>query len=141
VLAIPASNTEVERLFSYSKMAVTSNRTRLDAQKLNKLMFLRKNLQALKRIDKTEVVIQDSQKRKSINLSESDNENEDEQQTPSSIPKKQRVESEDMIIIIIIMSHRLSARWGQPFTGSDFSMPVDLALGGTSLVHFVHPIL
>jgi hypothetical protein len=78
-------------------MAVTSNRTRLDAQKLNKLMFLRKNLQALKRIDKTEVVIQDSQKRKSINLSESDNENEDEQQTPSSIPKKQRVESEDMI--------------------------------------------
>ncbi|CAF4947928.1 unnamed protein product, partial [Rotaria magnacalcarata] len=25
------------------------------------------------------------------------------------------------------MSLRLNARWGQPFTGSDFSMPADLA--------------
>ncbi|CAF2146015.1 unnamed protein product, partial [Rotaria magnacalcarata] len=29
------------------------------------------------------------------------------------------------------MSLRLNARWGQPFTGSDFSMPADLAQGGT----------
>ncbi|CAF4205183.1 unnamed protein product [Rotaria sp. Silwood2] len=33
------------------------------------------------------------------------------------------------------MSLRLSARWGQPFTGSDYSMPVDLAQGGTGHVH------
>ncbi|CAF4444751.1 unnamed protein product, partial [Rotaria magnacalcarata] len=38
-------------------------------------------------------------------------------------------------LFIIIMSLRLSARWGQPFTRSDFSMPVDLAQGGTGHVH------
>ena len=46
-----------------------------------------------------------------------------------------------IIIIIIIISHRLIARWGQPFTGSDSFMPVCLVRGGTSLVHFVHLIL
>jgi hypothetical protein len=34
--------------------------------------------------------------------------------------------TEFIIIIIIIMSLRLSSRWSQPFTGSDFSMTVDL---------------
>ena len=38
------------------------------------------------------------------------------------------------VIIIIIMSHRLSARWCQPFTRSDSSMPVGLVQGGTGLV-------
>ena len=40
---------------------------------------------------------------------------------------------------IVIISHRLSARWGQPFTGSNFSTPVDLLPDETSLVHLVHP--
>ena len=39
VLAIPASNTSVERLFSLCKNTVTDKRTRLGAEKLNKLMF------------------------------------------------------------------------------------------------------
>jgi hypothetical protein len=39
------------------------------------------------------------------------------------------------------MSLRLSASWGQPFTGSDFSMPVDLARGGTGHVHYADTIL
>ncbi|CAF2124872.1 unnamed protein product [Rotaria magnacalcarata] len=43
--------------------------------------------------------------------------------------------------IIIIRSLRLSARWGQPFTRSDFSMPVDLAQGGTGHVHCADTIL
>ncbi len=44
-------------------------------------------------------------------------------------------------IIIIIMSLRLSARWRQLFTGLDFSMPADLAQGGTGHVHCADTIL
>ena len=39
------------------------------------------------------------------------------------------------------MSHRLSARWGHPFTGSDSSMPAGLVQGGTGPVHVVLPTL
>jgi len=46
-----------------------------------------------------------------------------------------------LIIIIIIMSLRLSTRWGQPFAGSDFSIPADLAQGGTGHVHCADTIL
>jgi len=42
ILIIPATNTCVERLFSASGNAVTETRTRLNADKLNKLMFLKK---------------------------------------------------------------------------------------------------
>jgi len=42
--AIPASNTIVERLFSSSKNTVTDRRTSLAAEKLDKLLFLQKNL-------------------------------------------------------------------------------------------------
>ena len=38
--AIPASNTIVERLFSWSKNTVTDRRTNLAAEKINKLLFL-----------------------------------------------------------------------------------------------------
>ncbi|CAF1444889.1 unnamed protein product [Adineta steineri] len=86
VLAIPASNTEVERLFSCSKMAMTDNRTRLDADKLNKLIFLRKNLHSLKQLDEK---AGDTRKRKSIDEYESSDEHEGEQQTPS-VSKKHR---------------------------------------------------
>ncbi|CAF3817810.1 unnamed protein product [Rotaria magnacalcarata] len=50
ILIIPASNTAVERLFSASGHAVTDTRTRLSAQKLDKLMFIKKNLSILKKI-------------------------------------------------------------------------------------------
>ncbi len=43
ILDIPASNTLVERLFSSCKNTITNKRTRLGADKLNKLMFLQKN--------------------------------------------------------------------------------------------------
>jgi hypothetical protein len=89
VLAIPASNTEVERLFSCSKSAVTDKRTRLNADKLNKLIFLRKNLHALKQLDGSQG---DSGKRKSIDQCDSDNKYEGEQQTPST-SKKHRIEN------------------------------------------------
>ncbi|CAF1408076.1 unnamed protein product [Rotaria magnacalcarata] len=48
VLAIPASNTSVERLFSSCKNAITDKRTKLGGEKLNKLMFLQKNKNMLK---------------------------------------------------------------------------------------------
>ncbi|CAF3920080.1 unnamed protein product [Rotaria sordida] len=50
IFAIPASNTTVERLFSISKYTITDKRTRLGMEKINKLMFLRKNLNILKAI-------------------------------------------------------------------------------------------
>ncbi|CAF1353535.1 unnamed protein product [Adineta steineri] len=50
VLIIPASNTAVERLFSASGKTVTNVRTRLSAQKVDKLMFIKKNLSILKKI-------------------------------------------------------------------------------------------
>ncbi len=53
--AIPASNTIVERLFSSSKNTVGDRRTRLGTEKINKLLFLHKNLLVLKSFDKTSV--------------------------------------------------------------------------------------
>lgn len=47
VLAIPASNTSVERLFSLAKVAVNDRRTSLGIEKIDKLMFLKKNLMSL----------------------------------------------------------------------------------------------
>ncbi|CAF1461710.1 unnamed protein product [Rotaria sordida] len=47
ILGIPASNTSVERLFSSCKNTITDKRTRLGAEKLNKMMFLQKNMNLL----------------------------------------------------------------------------------------------
>ena len=49
--AIPGSNTIVERLFSSSKNTVTDRRTNLVAEKINKLLFLQKNLACLRQIN------------------------------------------------------------------------------------------
>lgn len=49
LFAIPAANTSIERLFSASKNTVTERRTRLGADKLNKLLFLQKNRFSLSR--------------------------------------------------------------------------------------------
>ena len=49
--AIPASNTIVKRLFSSSKNTVTARRTNLAAEKINKLLFLQKNLACLRQIN------------------------------------------------------------------------------------------
>lgn len=50
LLCIPASNTAVERLFSYSGNTITCKRTRLGVQKLNKLMFLKRNMMTIKNL-------------------------------------------------------------------------------------------
>ncbi|CAF2561878.1 unnamed protein product [Rotaria sp. Silwood2] len=51
LFSIPASDTGVERLFSSSKSTVTDRRTSLAAKKLNKLLFLQKNLLSLQRMN------------------------------------------------------------------------------------------
>jgi hypothetical protein len=48
IFAIPASNTMLERLFSISKDTITDKRTRLGTEKIDRLLFLRKNLNILK---------------------------------------------------------------------------------------------
>ena len=48
IFAIPASNTSVERLFSTCKNTITDKRTKLGGEKLNKMMFLQKNMNILK---------------------------------------------------------------------------------------------
>ncbi|CAF3564700.1 unnamed protein product, partial [Rotaria sp. Silwood2] len=48
IFAIPASNTSVEHLFSTCKNTITDKRTRLGCEKLNKIMFLQKNMNILK---------------------------------------------------------------------------------------------
>ncbi|CAF0927295.1 unnamed protein product [Rotaria sp. Silwood1] len=53
--AIPASNTTIERVFSSSKNTITDKRTRLGTEKINKLLFLQKNLNLLKQIAKQPV--------------------------------------------------------------------------------------
>ncbi len=51
IYAIPAANTIIERLFSSSKNTITDKRTSLGTEKVNKLLFLQKNLNLLKQID------------------------------------------------------------------------------------------
>lgn len=48
IYSIPASNTTVERLFSSAGDTITDRRTNLSTEKVNKLLFLKKNLLSLK---------------------------------------------------------------------------------------------
>ncbi|CAF2958136.1 unnamed protein product [Rotaria sp. Silwood2] len=67
ILSIPATNTSVERLFSHSGNTVTNRRRRLDADKVNNLLFIKRNLRALKEI--YPLAIEQSTKRKSSLIS------------------------------------------------------------------------
>lgn len=71
---------------------MTDKRTRLDPDRLNRLIFLRKNLHSLKKLHEKNG---DSRKRKSFDECESDNEDEGEKSTPS-ISKKRRIEDHDI---------------------------------------------
>ncbi|CAF4484675.1 unnamed protein product, partial [Rotaria sp. Silwood2] len=51
IYSIPASNTTVERLFSTAGSTISDRRTNLDSEKVNKLLFLNKNLLTLKEFD------------------------------------------------------------------------------------------
>lgn len=62
--AIPAANTIVERLFSASKNIMTDKRTSLGEEKLNQLLFLKKNLHVLKEIQKKQFTTDNEQFKK-----------------------------------------------------------------------------
>ena len=61
----------MERLFSSSKATISDRRTKLDAEKVNKLLFLQKNLSVLKKLDNvtTDEPTNLQQKRKTIETS------------------------------------------------------------------------
>jgi hypothetical protein len=64
ILSIPASTTAVERLFSAAKFTVSDRRTRLEAEKLNKLIFIQKNLASLRQLDGEQDIQKATVKRK-----------------------------------------------------------------------------
>ncbi|CAF4556800.1 unnamed protein product, partial [Rotaria socialis] len=77
VLAIPAANTSVERLFSSTKITIGDRRTRLGAAKIDKLMFLQKNLIPLKDMfDSKNVLTTNELKRKPDNIHEQDDDSD-----------------------------------------------------------------
>jgi hypothetical protein len=99
--AVPASNTIVERLFSSSKNTVSDKRTRLGAEKINKILFLQKNLLKLKSFDKTPVneVIDIQLKRKTAEPSSSSTSFQDQEQMVAAASKKIKLVEQDNIVI------------------------------------------
>ncbi|CAF1473770.1 unnamed protein product [Rotaria magnacalcarata] len=77
VLAIPVANTSVERLFSSTKITIGDRRTRLGAAKIDKRMFLQKNLIPLKNMfDSKNVLTTNELKRKPDNIHEQDDDSD-----------------------------------------------------------------
>ena len=60
---MPASNTTVERLFSSAGNTITDRRSNLDSERVNKILFLNKNLLPLKDLER-EQSMQATEKRK-----------------------------------------------------------------------------
>ncbi|CAF1153450.1 unnamed protein product [Rotaria magnacalcarata] len=107
IYSIPASNTTVERLFSSAGSTISDRRTNLDSEKVNKLLFLNKNLLTLKELDRQQLLNM-HEKRKldqtllplsptsSSNVDDNDNDyDEEELSFSSSKPKKARTFDDD----------------------------------------------
>lgn len=103
IFAIPASNTTVERLFSASKNAVSERRTALGQEKLNQLMFLKKNLSLLKQLEKNDnqtVQLKRSISKTTPSIGLENNYTDDDARSPvATKPKKHRSENELEIAI------------------------------------------
>ena len=105
IFSIPATNTTIERLFSLSKNTVTERRTNLDQEKLNRLMFLQKNLPLLKQLEDTDA--KSLQVKRSISIStvtsierQSDHTGDGLLSTCTTKPKKRRSENEHAIVLL-----------------------------------------
>ncbi|CAF2512166.1 unnamed protein product [Rotaria sp. Silwood2] len=100
--AIPASNTSAERLFSSSKSTISDRRTRLGTEKVNKLLFLQKNLQVLKKLDATtlNVALEVQVKRKTTEPSSSSIsiQNQEQLMATAATKKFQMVEQDNIFI-------------------------------------------
>lgn len=83
VLSIPATNTTIERLFSISGNTVTNRRTRLQTSKVNQLLFVRRNLMALRELFPSSLDLMTKRKNSSTST------------TPMKKPKYTTVEDDD----------------------------------------------
>ena len=99
---ILASNTTVERLFSQANNTFSPRRTKMQTEKLNKLLFLNKNLLLLKELDQQQLkhihekrkLAQISMPASSSTSNNADTDHEPEQSFYSSTTKKSRVTAE-----------------------------------------------
>ncbi|CAF3483352.1 unnamed protein product [Rotaria sp. Silwood2] len=66
IYSIPASNTTVERLFSSAGYTISNRRTNLNPGKVNKLLFLNKNLLLLKELDRHRQQLVSTQKKRKL---------------------------------------------------------------------------
>ncbi len=98
--AIPVSNTVVERLFPSSKNTISDRRTELDAERVNKLLFLQKKLLMLKSFHKTpeNEVVDIQLKRKTAEPSSSTS-FQDQEQMMTVVTKKIKLVEQDNIVI------------------------------------------
>jgi len=92
IFAIPASSTMVERLFSISKNTVTDKRTRLGMDKIDKLMFLKKNLNVLKTLSNQNLNTNEQNQEKRKN-------DESSSESPDKSIKKSKVNEDDITLI------------------------------------------
>lgn len=103
IYSIPASNTTVERLFSQANNTLSPRRTNIQTEKVNKLLFLNKNLLPLKELDQQQLkhmhekrkLAQMSMSASSSTANNNDIDHEPEQSFSSSTTKKSRVADED----------------------------------------------
>ncbi len=79
----------MERLFSAAKFTVSDRRTRLEAEKLNKMVFIQKNLALLRELDSEQDIQKATEKRKAFN--------DDEQLLLSPKRTKEQVDEIDFI--------------------------------------------
>ncbi|CAF2863787.1 unnamed protein product [Rotaria sp. Silwood2] len=98
--AIPASNTIVERLFSSSKTTLSDTHTKLDSEKVNKLLFLQKNLSKLINLSKSSIIesVDVQQKRKLAEQSTSGTSMQDDKLIATSVTKKIKVPKQMNVI-------------------------------------------
>ncbi|CAF1588336.1 unnamed protein product [Rotaria magnacalcarata] len=93
LFSIPASNTIVERLFSASKNIVTDRRSSIGEAKLNKLLFLKKNLAALKELNDVKINKNNEQMKRKVSTADDEsivtiNDNDSNSVSSSPITKK-----------------------------------------------------
>ena len=89
--AIPASNTIVERLFSAAKNVVTDKRTRLDCEKINQMLFLQKNMKALKQLFNN-----DPRRKRTVSTASTATSSSSFEELACTSPKLLRLEIEDI---------------------------------------------
>ena len=91
----------MERLFSLSKATISDRRTKLDAEKVNKLLFLQKNLSILKKLDSvaTDEPTNLQQKRKMTETSSTTMPFQAEQETFAARGKKTKVPEQNNVVL------------------------------------------